>query len=198
MTGKSAPTFGKTAKIPRLILMAAMLLIMASLSCKEKTQAPAATPKAAGTCEVFDKLPGDIAKPGEVNFGNKVKLLGISVNKESQTQLKIINYWQVLEDLGPYYNRVYVIFADKNDKQLFGHEHDFCLGRPFAEIKGKFLKEIHTVGIPPSAVGNRISVGIGIFAPEIKTDGSRLKIESSGEIPLVDNNTRAIVAELNL
>jgi hypothetical protein len=181
-----------------------MLVLLASTSgilsgCKGKASAPSpsvAPPKNIGQCEILDTLPGNIAKPVEVNYGDKVKLLGITTNKQVDNKLKISYYWQPLNELGPYHT-VFVIFSDKNDKQLFGDNHDFCQNKQFPEIKDKFIKETYIIGIPQSAEGNKIDVGIGIFSPEMKTD-ARLKITSAGKTPVRDVNTRAIVDQLSL
>jgi hypothetical protein len=162
--------------------------------CKEKEKVTA--PKVATPCEIFDKMPKDIGKPLDVNFKNKVKLLGITVDKASQNQLKISYYWQLIEDLGVY-NVAFVHFSDSENKVLFQDDHDFCQKQSFQELKGKFIKETHTVNIPQSAIGKKIDIKIGIYAPSLKTD-SRLKIESAGGAPVDEDNTRAIVEKLNL
>lgn len=194
MTKKNTTTFSKLNKI-YLILLLLAILIMALSGCKEKAQAPAPV-KVTGTCEVFDKLPNDIAKSVEVNYRDKVKFLGITINKLSENKLKIFYYWQFMDELGPY-NKAFVIFSDKDNKQLFGNDHDFCPNKPFEELKGKFIKETYVVDFPASAMGKKVNVGIGIFAPELKTD-ARLKITSAGKTPLKDVNSRAIVEEIIL
>ena len=181
-----------------------MLVLLVSTSgilsgCKEKASAPApsvAPPKNIGQCEILDTLPGDIAKPVEVNYGDKIKLLGITINKRVDNKLKISYYWQLLGELGPY-NRVFVIFSDKSNKQLFGDDHDFCQNQPLEKLKGKFIKETTIVYIPKSADGQKLDVGIGMFGPELKTD-ARLRVKSAGKTPLADANSRAIIEELSL
>jgi hypothetical protein len=199
MTERGATKLRKTKKIFYFILSLSTILIVGLPGCEEKAQAPYSVllKKVVGTCEVFDKLPSGISKPVEVNFGNKVKLLGISVNKESQSRLKMSYYWQILEDPTPY-NAAFVLLIAKDDNnQVMGNDHYLCQNHPFGELKGKFVKETSTVVIADSAVGKKIDVGIGIFGPELKTN-SRLKITSAGKTPIIDNNTCAIVEELNL
>jgi hypothetical protein len=172
---------------------------MALSGCKEKARVPYSVllKKVVGTCEVFDKLPSGISKPVEVNFGNKVKFLGISVNKESQSKLKMSYYWQIMGDPAPY-NAAFVLFTAKDDnKQVMGNDHYFCQNHPFAELKGKFVKETYTVVIANPAVGKKIDIVIGIFEPKLETN-NRLKITSAGETPTMDNKTAAIVEELTL
>ncbi len=177
-----------------VILFLTMLSVVLS-GCKE-AQEPTATKKVLGECELFDKLPADIMKPAEVNYGGKVKLVGTTTEKLSPNKLKISYYWQILDDFGPY-NKAFVIFSDKDDKQLFGNDHDFCQNRTFKELKDKFIKETYTVAVPPeTAIGSKVNVGIGIFAPELKTD-VRLKITSAGSAKVADVNTRAIVDEIS-
>jgi len=199
MTKRGATTFRKTKRIFHSSLLLSAILFVSLPGCEEKAQSPysVSLKKVVGTCEVFDKLPSGISKPVEVNFGNKVKLLGISINKESPSQLKMSYYWQILEDPTPY-NAAFVLLIAKDDnKQVMGNDHYLCQNQPFGELKGKFVKETYKVGIADSAVGKKIDVGIGIFGPELKTD-SRLKITSAGKTPTMDNKTSAIVEELNL
>lgn len=201
MTKWSTIILHKTGRISFFILLLAAALIVGLIGCKgkEKAQAPYSVllKKVVGTCEVFDKLPSGISKPVEVNFGNKVKLLGISVDKESQSKLKMSYYWQIMEDPAPY-NAAFVLFIAKDDnKQVMGNDHYFCQNHPFAELKGKFVKETYTVVIANPAVGKKIDIAIGIFGPELETN-NRLKITSAGKTRTMDNNTAAIVEELNL
>lgn len=199
MTERDATTFRKTKRISYFILLLSAILIVGLAGCEEKAQAPYSEllKKVVGTCEIFDTLPSGISKPVEVNFGNKVKLLGISINKESQSKLKMSYYWQILEDPTPH-NAAFVLLIAKDDnKQVMGNDHYLCQNHPFGELKGKFVKETYTVVIADSAVGKKVDVGIGIFGPELKTD-VRLEITSAGKTPTVDNKTSAIVEELNL
>ncbi|MBM4146296.1 MAG: hypothetical protein FJ240_08495 [Nitrospira sp.] len=166
--------------------------------CKEKASAPApslAPPKNIGQCEVLDTLPDDIAKPVEVNFGDKAKFLGITTQKSAQNKLAIYYYWQVLDQLGPY-TEAFVIFADENDKQLSGNNHALCNKKPFGELKGKYIKEIYTIDIPQIAIGKKVNISVGIFSPDLKPENARLKIKSAGKTVITDNNTRAIVEEI--
>ena len=166
------------------------------LGCEKKQPAPAHSPKVIGQCEVFETLPADIANKAEVMYGDKIKLLGITVNKISESKLQISYYWQLLNELGPY-NKAFVIFSDKNKKQLFGNDHDLCQSKPFTELKGKFIKETFMVGVTQSASGQKVDIGIGIFAPELTTD-VRLKVTSTGKTPLEDAKTRAVIQEITL
>ena len=167
-----------------------------SMGCEKKQPSPSPAPKVIGQCEVFETLPADIANKAEVMYGDKIKLLGITVHKISENKLQVSYYWQQLNEPGPY-NKAFVIFSDKNKKQLFGNDHDLCQSKPFTELKNKFIKETFMVGVPQSASGQKVDIGIGIFAPELTTD-VRLKVTSAGKTPLDDDNTRAIVEELNL
>lgn len=176
-----------------------MLVLLISTSnvlsgCKEKEKVTAS--KVVGPCEIYDKMPKDIAKPLDINYGNKAKLLGITVDKTSQNQLKISYYWQLMDELGAY-NKAFIHFTDIDNKILFVHVNDFCQNRPFTELKGKFLKETNIVNIPNTAIGKKLDIKIGIYAPTLKTD-FRLKIISAGGVPVDDNNTRAVVEKLGL
>jgi len=183
----------------RLFFLMVVFTVSLSLSlmgCEKKQPSPSTAPKVNGQCEVFETLPADIAKKAEVMYGDKIKLLGITVHKISENKLQVSYYWQPLNEPGPY-NKAFVIFSDKSKKQLFGNDHDLCQSKPFTELKDKFIKETFMVGVPQSASGQKVDIGIGIFAPELTTD-VRLKVTSTGKTPLDDDNTRAIIKELNL
>jgi hypothetical protein len=166
------------------------------LGCEKKQPSPSPAPKVIGQCEFFETLPADIAHKAEVMYGDKIKLLGITVNKISGNKLQVSYYWQPLNEPGPY-NKAFVIFSDKSKKQLFGNDHDLCENKPFSELKGKFIKETFMVGVPQSASGQKVNVGIGIFAPEL-TSNVRLKITAAGKTPVDDINTRAVIQEIAL
>lgn len=176
-----------------IVIFTISLLFM---GCEKKQPAPADSSKVIGQCEVFETLPTDIANKAEVTYGDKIKFMGITVNKISENKLQVSYYWQVLNELGPY-NKAFVIFSDKNKKQLFGNDHDLCQNKPFSELKDKFIKETFMVGVPQSASGQKVDIGIGIFAPELSTN-VRLKITSAGKTPLDDANTRAVIQESTL
>lgn len=170
------------------------IIVLVLSGCKEKEKIT--KPKASTACEILDKMPKDIAKPLDINFGNKAKLLGITADRASQNQLKISYYWQLIEDPGVY-QVAFVHFTDADNKVLFQDDHDFCQKQLFPELKGKFIKENYIVNIPQSAIGKKIDIKIGIYAPSLKTD-SRLKIQSAGRVLVDEGNTRAIVEKLNL
>jgi hypothetical protein len=176
-----------------MVIFTVSLLLM---GCEKKQPAPAPSPKVIGQCEVFETLPADIANKAEVMYGDKIKLLGITVNKISENKLQIFYYWQLLNEPGPY-NKAFVIFSDKNKKQLFGNDHDLCQSKPFTELKDKFIKETFMVSVPQSASGQKVDIGIGIFAPEL-TSNVRLKITAAGKTPVDDINTRAVIQEIAL
>lgn len=201
MYRKNASLSVKTKTVFYLAILFLTMISVVLSGCKEAQGPPPSPQKVLGECEIFDKLPADIKKPAEVNYGGKVKLVGttiekLSIERLSLNKLKISYYWQILDDFGPY-NKAFVIFSDKDDKQLFGNDHDFCQNRTFKELKDKFIKETYTVAVPPeTAIGSKVNVGIGIFAPELKTD-VRLKITSAGSAKVADVNTRAIVDEIS-
>lgn len=145
--------------------------------------------KAVG-CQIFDKLPNDIAQPLEVNFGDKAVYLGTTIEKRAENQLKISYHWQVKNDLGKY-KQIFVHFTDNKNNPLFQNDHEFCENRSFEELKGKFIKDTHWVGIPQSAIGKEIDVKIGLYVPE--ENGPRLKVEPAGNTPADENNTRALI-----
>jgi 4-amino-4-deoxy-L-arabinose transferase-like glycosyltransferase len=149
--------------------------------------------KAVG-CQILDELPHDIAQPLEVNFGGKVVYLGTTMEKRTENQWNISYYWQLQNDLGKY-KQIFVHFTDKENNPLFQNDHEFCANRSFAELKGKFIKDTHWVGIPQSAKGKEINIKIGLYAPE--ENGSRLKVESAGKALTDEYNTRALVDRIS-
>ena len=130
-----------------------------------------------GPCVIYDKTPGDIATPAEVNFGNKVKLAGITAEKLSQKQVMIAYDWQILDAPGQY-KQIFVHFTDSEGTILFQNDHELCSGKSLESIKGKSIKEIYVVDIPETAIGQEINVRIGVYVPE--PDYPRLAIKSSG------------------
>lgn len=145
-------------------------------------------------CQMLDKLPNDIARPLEVNFGGKVVYLGTTIEKSAENQLKITYYWQLKKDFGKY-KQVFVHFTDKENNPLFQNDHEFCAKGSFEELKGKFIKDTHWVGIPQSAKGKEIDVKIGLYVPE--ENGPRLEVESAGKTPTDEYNTRALVDKIS-
>lgn len=151
--------------------------------------------KANPVCEVIDKLPADMTKSAEVNYGNKVKLLGIKTEKLAKGQIKISYYWQPMEDLGSY-SQVFVHFTDADNNILFQGDHPFCQKRPFTELKGKVIKEIHVIDVTPSVSGKDVVGKIGFYdLTPPKYD--RLKVEASTGVQTDDNNTRATVGKFH-
>jgi MoaA/NifB/PqqE/SkfB family radical SAM enzyme len=148
-----------------------------------------------GTCVIYDKTPGDIATPAEVNFGNKVKLAGITVDKLSQKQFMIAYDWQILDAPGKY-KQIFVHFTDSKGTILFQNDHELCSGKSLESIKGKSIKEIYVIDIPETAIGQEINVRIGVYLPE--PDYPRLTIKSSGGMITGDNNTYVIFQKFNL
>lgn len=193
MTKKNAIALDGAGRVLYLILVLSAAISLILLGCsKERSVETKGTPvesKAAGLCEVFDKLPGDVGKSVEVNYGNKIKLMGITVSKLSKNQLKVSYYWQPQEDLGEY-KQVFVHFMDSENKGLFQNDHPFCQ-KPFGEIKDKIVKETYTVDVPQSAEGKEVEVKVGIFSPP-PGSGARLKVVSPGT-SVDDLNTRASV-----
>jgi hypothetical protein len=147
-------------------------------------------PKSLG-CQVFDKLPGDISMPLEVNYGGKIKLLGVTVDKKSfPKQLEIAYFWQVIEELG-IYQTVFVHFRDSKGNILFQNDHDFCPDYSFhKKIRGKFIKEIFLIYTPKLEMGTKLDIKVGIYDP---ISGKQLAIKSSGKTPTDYENTAAVI-----
>ena len=197
MNEKDAECSSKTRRIIYLTtLFVVGLAAICLLGCAKGKEQKGRPARVAGACEIYDKLPKDIEKHVDVNYGGKAKLLGITANKVSSNKLKISYFWQIIEDPGAY-NIVFVHVTDKENKPLFQNDHDFCGNRSFKELKGKFIKEPYVVDIPPSATGKDSYIKIGIYAPDLEGT-PRLKIESPGGLPTDDGKTRAIVQEIKL
>ena len=185
---------GKNSLLLGTVLLFVFAFVL--LGCKNEKETALLKTRGTGPCEVYDKLPGDIAKPLGVNYGGKVKLVGITANKTSQDKLKVSYYWETMDDLGAF-NEIFVHFTDKDNKILFQNDHVFCQRKPFNELKGKVIKEPYVIAIPQSAAGKEIYVKAGVYAPDLGL-GERLKIESSGGILIDDAGSRAIVEKLGL
>jgi MoaA/NifB/PqqE/SkfB family radical SAM enzyme len=142
-----------------------------------------------GPCIIYDETPGDIANPAEVNFGNKVKLSGLTVDKLSQKQVMIAYDWQILDSPGKY-KQIFVHFTDMKGTILFQNDHALCQGKSLEAIKGKSIKEVYVIDIPETAIGKEMDIRIGVYLPE--PDYPRLTIESSGGMITGDSNTYVI------
>ena len=169
-----------------------LICILFSLGCtKEKKVAQT---KEIG-CTIYDKLPAEVSKKVEVNFDNKIKLLGTSIKKLSSDQLEVSYFWQAMDKLGRF-KTIFVHFTDASDQLLFQNDHDFCPKKTFEELKGKVVKERFIVAYPQSAGGKEIFLKIGVYVPE--PDGPRLKIESAKDAAVDGDNTRATVNKISL
>lgn len=146
-------------------------------------------------CEVYDKLPAEISRKVEVNFENKLKLLGTSIKKLSPDQIEVSYFWQAMDELGRF-NNIFAHFTDADNNVLFQNDHGFCPKKTFEELKGKVVKEIFVIGVPRSAVGKEIILKLGVYVPE--PQGPRLKIESVRDAAVDEKNTRAAVDKISL
>lgn len=171
------------------------VVLFSFIGCEKKEAVKARPQRITEPCEVYDKLPGDIGKRVDVNFGNKIKLLGMTIKKLPKDQLSVTYYWQLLNELDTY-NAVFFHLTDKDNKILFANYHDICQRRPFSELKEKFIKEPSVINIPQSAKGREVYVKVGIFS--IEPDIGRLKVVSAGGLSTDDSNTRAIVERIAL
>lgn len=166
-----------------LMLVLSVLFVGAVPGCSKEESELKRTPLKAGSggigpCEIFEKLPGDIARSVEINYGNKVKLLGITANKLSQNQLKVSYYWQPREFLGEY-KQVFVHFTNTSiDKILINGDHEFCQNHSFGEIKSKFIRETYVIDIPEAARGQEAYILVGLYAPGLKS-APRLEVIST-------------------
>jgi len=178
---------GRLVVLTFLFLLAITILVGCT---KEK----APEPKGFG-CEIYDKVPGDTGKTLAVNFENKIKLIGITVKKQSKNQLEVSYYWQLIGNLDRFKN-VYVHFADASNNVLFQNDHEFCPKKPLEELKNKFIKETFLINVPDSAKGKEVTIKLGIYVPE--PNGPRLKIESAGDAAVDEKNTRVTVEKVSL
>jgi hypothetical protein len=135
------------------ILMAVTIII--GCSSEKPKEAKIVDP-----CEIINEIPTqDIKKAVKVNYGNKVRLLGITANKISQDKLEIKYYWQLNGALGKE-NNVFVHINDPLGKALFQNDHAFC---PQARV-GQFVKETYVIDIPQIALGKEVSICMGFFS----------------------------------
>lgn len=176
------------------LLFFAVIILTFSQGCQEKKVAPKAAGPS-GTCDILEQLPKDIAKSVDVNYGNKIRLLGVTVSKLSKNQLKVFYYWQFLDELGSY-KQIFVHFTNTtNDKILFQDDHLFCQNHMADEMKGKFVKEADIVNIPQSEVDKEVNILVGVYAPKLESY-PRLKVESTKGAPVIGN--AAIVEKFSL
>jgi hypothetical protein len=187
-------------KTDRSLLLSSVLLltfaIVLSGCTREKGSSTETKAESRGiTCAIYDRLPSDIAKKVEVNFANKIKLVGITANRQAQDKIEVSYYWQIKDNLGKFTN-VYVHFTDSSNNVLFQNDHVFCPKRSFEELKDKFIKETYIIDMPETAKGKEAYIKLGVYVPE--PNGPRLKIESSEGAILDEKNTRASVEKIKL
>ncbi len=196
MTKLLAEISGK-GKALCLIVLCLMILAITCYGCAEKKETASKEPASKETvsCELLEKLPGDIAKPIQINYGNKIKLVGVTSKKLSAGQWTVSYYWQPLDELGQF-NQVFVHFVDTNNNILFQNDYPFCQKKSFMEMKGKYVKETYSIAVPQTAMGKESSLKVGIFALEAK-GLPRIKIESAEGGTKEDDSTAAIVDKLN-
>lgn len=197
MISKILVFLGKMEKSPFLLVVLLLTCAIVLPGCtREKGPVPETKGESRGIgCAIYDRLPGDIAKKVEVNFENKIKLVGITANRQSQDKIEVSYYWQLKDNLGKFTN-VYVHFTDSGNNVLFQHDHVFCPKRSFEELKDKFVKETYIIDIPETAKGKETYMKLGVYVPE--PNGLRLKIESSDGAVLDEKNTRASVEKIKL
>jgi hypothetical protein len=169
-----------------------MFILIGGCSKEKATEPKGVGP--AGTCEILDALPKDVLKPFEINYANRIKLIGVTVNNKAPDKLQVSYYWQPIDELDPF-NMVFVHFTYKDNKVVFQNDHPFCQKQNLKELQNKILKETHVIDFPATAKGKEIYLKIGFYNP--KASG-RLKIISSGGVKMDDDNTRAIVESLKL
>lgn len=194
MTMKSERHSGTRRKGLYLVMFFLSIIASLLLGCGKENATEPKGVGPVGTCEILDKLPKDIGKSFEINYGSRIKLIAINTNKISANQLSVSYYWQSMNDIGPY-NMVFVHFVGADGKILFQNDYLFCRQKSFEELKGKVVKDTFKVDFPKNTAGHEIFVKIGLYDPK---SGGRLKIASSNGIPTDDGNTRAIIESLKL
>jgi ABC-type Fe3+-citrate transport system substrate-binding protein len=157
-------------------------------SKKELTQQVKIETKFLG-CQILDKLPDNII-PLNVNYGDRIKLLGISVNKNIEKRSLELSYcWRVIKDISPY-NKIFVHFTDSMGNILFQNDHDFCTDYSFhKKIENKFIKETFLIYIPKSISNENLDIKIGIYDP---ISSKKCEIKSNGGLS-VDYGNKAII-----
>jgi hypothetical protein len=147
-------------------------------------------------CALLDRVPSEIVTPLNINYGNRIRLLGVTAGRMSQNRLKVSYYWQPVRELG-IFNSVFVHFSGDDDKILFQGDHAICSPQPFEALRGKVIKETQFIDIPPEGTGKSVRMKIGMY-DAISGSYERLKIEAAAGAGKDDNNTRAIVNKLRL
>ena len=186
--------FVMKSKTFSVLLMLLAIIFMLSTGCQRKSEVNEYK-EGPGPCLVYDKTPADIANPAEVNFGNKVKLAGITVDKLSEKQVMIAYYWQILDDPGKY-RQIFVHFADSKGNILFQNDHTLCPGKSLESLKGKTIKDTYVIHVPKKTETQEINVTVGVYMPEPAYP--RLMIQSSGGMITGENNTCVTFQKIKL
>lgn len=103
-----------------------ILAVITFTGCSQKeTVTPKGNSVAPGiTCEIVPKLPDNISKPFEVNYGNRIKLLGVTYEKKSTKQILLSYFWQINKDLD-IFNYVAIHFTTSESKMLYQGDHTY-------------------------------------------------------------------------
>lgn len=133
-----------------------------------------------GPCLIYEKLTDPLTHNMEINYGNKVMLLGIDFHKLNNNQIKITSYWYLKDDLGSY-NKVFVHFVDA-DGNTQGYDHEFCNLNSHEYLKEKFIKETYVVNYFEQHIERDNFINIGLYSPLISHPNPRLQILSAHNI----------------
>jgi hypothetical protein len=173
-----------------LFIMALLLCLLVVLLGCTKSKPQVSKPQVYGPCEIIGNLPSEVTKPIEVNYGDKIKLLGVSWNKVRGDQLEISYYWQLIDNPGEF-REVFVHFTDANDTALFQNDHTFCLKQGLDNLKGKLVKQTNIVNVPQSVKGKDIDVKMGLYDVH-KPPYPRLAIKLSKGALMDQKSNRAV------
>jgi hypothetical protein len=154
----------------------------------------AKSPPISRSCHILTEPPLDsaIAMPLELNYGNRVRLLGITIEHTTPDTVRLSYYWQSISDWGAADN-TFIHFTDAKDNILFQNDHPLCDGQPYSNVAGKYFKETFLIAPPERARASpEILFKIGVYDPRTAASGLRIRASAPG-VKLIGNDTAALV-----
>lgn len=132
--------------------------------------------------------PPPLARPFEIIFDKKIKLLGYDWTLDAQRNARLVLHWRALAVMDTSYT-VFVHLLDANDRVIASADTEPGGGTfpTTGWIEGEYIGDAHTLAISPDLPVGTYQVEIGLYDP---TTGARLKT--------ADGQDRVLLTRINL
>jgi hypothetical protein len=172
----------------RIVLILFLIFWVSSTGCIERTSFSTKDKQEKVSKHVLKQKPSAIQHPLDINFENKVKLLGYDLDKESVDPGKAITitwYWQCLEPPGSGW-RLFTHVLDAKGLSKINKDREGDIRKNFQPEhwrKGDFIRDIQKITVPGNWSSSTIEFRTGIWK------GSE-RLKGKGEN--IDKRNRAI------